>query len=237
MEYLTTYYRRQGEGSGCSLLLQHYLCGQTPVCLACLCTEEGEGDGGMRPAVTGRLLDWCRTVCWHKAAKRPVLWMGRLEAELPPLLAEVGADREGCRLSLLLGIGGEILALGGGHNLYLLSTLWGRGKAVRLPGEFRGCLEPGAGLLLAEDSFLGDLEEKRLGEALCLQEIRTADQAERRLKELAADSSRAGSGRAGSGRAGGGREGGRAGSGRTSGRPGGGTAGAILVIGREESSR
>ncbi len=253
MEYLTTYYRRQGEGSGCSLLLQHYLCGQTPVCLACLCTEEGEGDGGMRPAVTGRLLDWCRTVCWHKAARRPVPWMGRLEAELPPLLAEIGADREGCRLSLLLGIGGEILALGGGHNLYLLSTLWGRGKAVRLPGEFRGCLEPGAGLLLAEDSFLGDLEEKRLGEALCLQEIRTADQAERRLKELAAgggragggragggkaddsraDSSRAGSSRAGSGKA----DSGRAGSGRTSGRPGGGTAGAILVIGREESSR
>lgn len=207
----------------------------------------------MRPAVTGRLLDWCRTVCWHKAARRPVPWMGRLEAELPPLLAEIGADREGCRLSLLLGIGGEILALGGGHNLYLLSTLWGRGKAVRLPGEFRGCLEPGAGLLLAEDSFLGDLEEKRLGEALCLQEIRTADQAERRLKELAAgggragggragggkaddsraDSSRAGSSRAGSGKA----DSGRAGSGRTSGRPGGGTAGAILVIGREESSR
>lgn len=243
MEYLTTYYRRQGEGSGCSLLLQHYLCGQTPVCLACLCTEEGEGEGGVRPAATGRLLDWCRTVCWHKAARRPVPWMGRLEAELPPLLAEIGADREGCRLSLLLGIGGEILALGGGHNLYLLSTLWGRGKAVRLPGEFRGCLEPGAGLLLAEDSFLGDLEEKRLGEALCLQEIRTADQAERRLKELAADSSRAGSSRAGSGREGGSREGGgRAGggrtdSGRTSGRPGGGTAGAILVIGREESSR
>ncbi len=209
MEYLTTYYRRQGEGRGCSLLLQHYLCGQTPVCLACLCTEEGEGDGGMRPAVTGRLLDWCRTVCWHKAARRPVPWMGRLEAELPPLLAEIGADREGCRLSLLLGIGGEILALGGGHNLYLLSTLWGRGKAVRLPGEFRGCLEPGAGLLLAEDSFLGDLEEKRLGEALCLQEIRTADQAERRLKELAAGGGRAGCG----------------------------TAGAILLIGRGESCR
>lgn len=209
MEYLTTYYRRQGEGRGCSLLLQHYLCGQIPVCFACLCTAEGEKDGGVCRIVTGRLLDWCRVVCWHKAARRPDVWLGRLEAELLSILEETGAEHKGCRLTLLLCIGGEILVLGGGQNLYLLSTLWGRGKAVRLPGQFRGRLEPGAGLLLASDSFLHNLEEECLEEALHLQEISTEDQAGRRLKELAAPGSRTGCG----------------------------TAGAILLIGRGESCR
>lgn len=185
MEYLTTYYRRQREGSGCALLLQHYLCRQVPVCFACLFTAEGDGGSGLCRIVAGRLLDWCRSVCWHKAARRPDTWLERLEGELLPILEEAGAEHEEFQTKLLLGIGGEILTLGEGQNLYLLSTSWGKGKAVRLPGQFRGRLEPGAGLLLATDSFLYNAGEERLGEALHLQEIRTADQAERRLKELA----------------------------------------------------
>lgn len=185
MEYLTTYYRQQREGGGCSLLLQHYLSRQVPVCFACLCTaEEGSGSGLCR-STAGRLLDWCRTVCWHKAARRPDTWFERLEGELLSILEEAGTEHEELKMKLLLGIGGEILALGEGQNLYLLSTSWGKGKAVRLTGQFRGRLEPGAGLLLATDSFLHNAGEERLGEALHLQEIRTADQAERRLRELA----------------------------------------------------
>lgn len=192
MEYLTTYYRRQGEGGGCSLLLQHYLCGQTPVCAACLCTAEGEHGGSLCRRVTGGLREWCRTACWHKAPGKPKLWLERQAEELAALWGQAGAENGAFRLTLLLGIGGEILVLGGGQTLYLLSALWGRGKAVRLPGEFRGCLEPGAGVLLATDSFLFNMEEKRLGEALHLQEIHTEEQAGRRLKELAASGGRTG---------------------------------------------
>lgn len=188
MEYLTTCYRRQGE-SGCSLLLQQYLCRQTPVCFACLCTEEGE-EGSMRCRNAAEsLLNWSRKVPWHKAAGRPGRWLERLKGELINLTEERvrgAASGEERKLTLLLGIGEEILVLGSGQNIILLSTSFGRGKAVRLQEQFRGCLEPGAGLLLATDGFLKNVEEESLEETLRIQEIRTEEQADRRLRELAA---------------------------------------------------
>lgn len=185
MEYLTAYYRRQEE-SGCSLLLQQYLCGHVPVCFACLCTAEGEESGGICRNMTERLFDWSRKVPWHRATARPVPWLNRLEGELTDLLEEcrAAAACHEIRLTLFLGIEEEILVLGGGQNLSLLSTSFGRGKAAGLSGQFRGCLEPGAGLLLATDGFLKNVG-KNLEEALRLQEIKTAEQAERRLRELA----------------------------------------------------
>lgn len=179
MEYLTTCYRRQGEG-GCSLLLQQYLCRQTPVCFACLCTAEG-GEGSRTCRDTAEsLLNWSRKVLWHKAAARPAAWLERFERELTDL-----AEAIEVKLTLFLCIEEEILVLGGGQNLSLLSTSFGRGKAIGLPGQFRGHLEPGAGLLLATDGFLKNVSGKSLEEALRLQEIKTAEQAERRLRELA----------------------------------------------------
>lgn len=186
MEYLTAYYRRQEE-SGCSLLLQQYLCRHVPVCFACLCTAEGEEGSGICRNMAECLLGQCRRVPWHRAASRPVSWLNRLEGELTDLLEErraAVACRE-IRLTLFLGIEEEILVLGGGQNLYLLNTFFGQGKATRLPGQFRGCLEPGAGLLLATDGFLKNVEGKGLEEALRLQEVKTAEQAERRLREIA----------------------------------------------------
>ncbi|MDE6639375.1 MAG: hypothetical protein K2K63_02470 [Acetatifactor sp.] len=179
MEYLTTCYRRRGEG-GCSLLLQQYLCRQTPVCFACLCTAEGsEGSRTCRDTAES-FLNWSRKVPWHKAAVRPAMWMERFERELTDLPEAIEA-----KLTLFLCIEGEILVLGGGQNLSLLSTSFGRGKAIGLPGQFRGHLEPGAGLLLATDGFLKNVSGKSLEEALRLQEIKTAEQAERHLRELA----------------------------------------------------
>lgn len=186
MEYLTAYYRQQGE-SGCSLLLQQYSCRQTPVCFACLCSAEGEeGKETCRNRLES-LLNWSRMVPWHRAAGRPALWLERLGKELAdlPEVPGAAADGDGRKLTLFLCIGEEMLALGGGQNLRLLSTSFGRGKAVELPGQFRGCLEPGAGLLLATDGFLKNTELRSLEETLCLREMKTAKQAERRLRELA----------------------------------------------------
>lgn len=186
MEYLTAYYRRQEE-SGCSLLLQQYLCRHVPVCFACLCTAEGGEGSGICRNTAECLLDWSRKVPWHRAASRPVSWLNRLEGELTDLLEESGeaASCREIRLTLFVGIEEEILVLGGGQNLYLLNTFFGQGKAARLPGQFRGCLEPGAGLLLATDGFLKNVEGKSLEEALRLPEVKTAEQAERRLREIA----------------------------------------------------
>ena len=179
MEYLTTYYRQQGE-EGCSLLLQQYLCRQVPVCFACLCTAEGEEGSEVCKVMIDRFLGWCRKVPWHRAAKRPAAWLERFEAELTDL------SKDCVKLTLLLGIAEEILVLGGGQNIILLNTSFGKGKATGLPGQFRGCLESGAGLLLATDGFMKKAEGKGLEEALRLSEIRTAEQAERHLKEIAA---------------------------------------------------
>lgn len=179
MEYLTTCYKRQGE-SGCSLLLQQYLCRQTPVCFACLCTAEGGDAERICRDTAESLLNWSRKAAWHKAAVRPFIWLERFERELTYL-----PETAGLKLTLFLCIEAEILVLGGGQNLSLLSTSFGRGKAIGLPGQFRGRLEPGAGLLLATDGFLKNVEGKNLEEVLRIQEIRTEEQAERRLKELA----------------------------------------------------
>ena len=179
MEYLTTCYKRQGE-SGCSLLLQQYLCRQTPVCFACLCTAEGGDAERICRDTAESLLNWSRKAAWHKAAVRPFIWLERFERELTYL-----PETAGLKLTLFLCIEAEILVLGGGQNLSLLSTSFGRGQAIELPGQFRGRLEPGAGLLLATDGFLKNVEGKSLEEVLRIQEIRTEEQAERRLKELA----------------------------------------------------
>lgn len=170
MEYLTSCYRQRA-GSGGFLLLQQYQCRQTPVCFVCI---DGEQSGKK-----DKLLEWAGTFAWHKAAKRPGRWLPRAEEELEELL---GGYRK-CKL--LIGIGREILVMGEGGNACLLNTSFGRGRLSPLPGQFRAVLEEGAGILLATDSFLGTNDEQMLGEALKIAEIRTAEQAHRRLEELA----------------------------------------------------
>lgn len=179
MEYVTTCYRRQGE-SGCSLLLLQYLCRQTPVCFACICTVEGAGNVRMCGNMAEKLKSWCHSVPWHRAAKHPCRWLVKLEKELSDLTAAGG----GIRLTQLLCIGREILVLGGGQNLMLVNTSFGTGRVTPLRGSFRGGIEPGAGLLLATDGFLKSVGEQNLREALRLPEIRTKEQADRRLREL-----------------------------------------------------
>lgn len=179
MEYVTTCYRRQGE-SGCSLLLLQYLCRQTPVCFACICTVEGAGNVRMCGNMAEKLKSWCHSVPWHRAAKHPCRWLVKLEKELSDLTAAGG----GIRLTQLLCIGREILVLGGGQNLMLVNTSFGTGRVTPLRGSFRGGIEPGAGLLLATDGFLKSVGEQNLREVLRLPEIRTKEQADRRLREL-----------------------------------------------------
>lgn len=170
MEYLTSCYRQQAGGGG-FLLLQQYQCRQTPVCFACI--------GGEQSDRKEKLLEWAGAFAWHKAAERPGKWLSRAEEELGELLDGYP------KYKLLIGIGREILVMGEGGNACLLNTSFGRGKLSALPGQFRAELEAGAGILLATDAFLGANDGQMLGEALKIAEIRTAEQAHRRLEELA----------------------------------------------------
>ncbi len=193
MEYLTARFRG-AEESAAALLLQQYVCRRAPVCFACIASCEGENGQEAGKYMTGRLLLWCRRFPWRKAVIRPERWMRRAEGQLRDEIrcageelrasGTVGKGQE-MKLTAFLGIGEELLALGEGQRLYLLSTAFGRGAARRLEGEFRGCLEPGAGILLATDSFLENVTERELGEVLRPPEIKTEVQAEKRLRELA----------------------------------------------------
>lgn len=179
MEYLTSCYRQQA-GSGGFLLLQQYQCRQTPVCFACIDGEQSDKKE--------KLLEWAGTFAWHKAARRPGRWLLRAEKELGELLDGYQKGK------LLIGIGRELLVMGEGGNVCLLHTSFGRGKLSMLPGQFRAELEEGAGILLATDDFMGANDRKTLGEALRIAEIRTAEQARRRLEELAGQKRESGCG-------------------------------------------
>lgn len=195
MKYLTTYIM-QPEEEGISLLLQQYSCRGIPVCIACLCTCERENKEAGRK-VTGQLLDWCRHFPWHKAVRRPEKWMARAEEEL-------GEKTEKClkqiryagehrwsgevKWKIILCIGEEILILGNGQAVYLLSMSLGRGSVRRLSGGFRGISEPGAGILLTTEGAVCPAEEKELGEVLRLSELEKEEQADRHLREFAKES-------------------------------------------------
>ena len=192
MEYLTSCYRRQGE-QGNSLLLQQYLCRQTPVCFACLCTCGGQRSREAARYITGLLLVWCRRFPWRKAVDRPDSWLERarkgLEREITRGETELRIsgllpEKQGTELTAILCIGEEILVLGRGQCVYLLNTAFGKGGAKYLEGTFRGRIEPNVGILIATEAFGGQLTERALGEALRPEELDTQAQADRHLAEL-----------------------------------------------------
>ncbi|MCM1025600.1 MAG: hypothetical protein NC432_04155 [Roseburia sp.] len=183
MNYLTAYSRREG---GSSLLLQEYLCREVPACFACLCSRDAEESR----EITEKLLSWNRRFPWHRAAKAPGRFLDRAERELREGMAETSESltakgRGGIMWRLVVCVDQELLTLGNGYALYLLSGAFGQGSAKRLQGSFRGCLEPEAGILLAEEDFLESRPPQALAQVARGWEIRTQQQADKRLKELA----------------------------------------------------
>lgn len=188
MKYLTTYSRREGSGS---LLLQEYLCRDIPACFACLCSRNGEGGR----EITERLLSWNRRFPWHRAVKAPAPWLDRAEQELKEEMEQAVAaagSRAAVIWRLLVCVDQELLTLGNGYELCLLSGSFGQGSARRLNGSFRGSLEPEAGILLAEEGFLESRPPQALAQVARCREIRTQLQADKRLKELAGSGRRQG---------------------------------------------
>lgn len=191
MQYLINCIRRQGEGET-SLLLQQYLCRKLPACFACLCTSKEESSGKAGRYFTGQLLLWCRRFPWHRAVRRPDIWLKRAERELAEEIRRSlkkieteGLPGQNMTVSwrILLGVGEEILIMGNGQKSFLLSMSMGRGVMTQLEGSFRGRLESGAGILMTTDNCL-DCCEEEAAEVLLLSELQTKEQSERHLKEL-----------------------------------------------------
>lgn len=181
MQYTTACYRQQGEGTP-SLLLSQFQCREVPVCLAYLAHVNYHGINLLNTDPVDELRFWCRHFPWPKAVKHPGRWLARAEKEL----AEVaGTDENAPRYTLLLAAGQNLLLMGGGQQVYLINTSYGRGHAELLQPDFRGILEAGAGILLATPAFAENLRLDRLGKALCPGELKEEAQMERRLRELA----------------------------------------------------
>lgn len=199
MEYITACAEQRGEREA-SLLLEQYLCRSVPVCFACLCNgaltvrldgesylqreKAGKAEKAAARYITGRLRLWCRGFPWQKAVKRPEKWLKRAEGELKNLMCRsmeevrsgLPGQETGLRWGILLAVGREVFAMSGGQEFSLLRLSLGKGTVTRLEGNFRGCLEPGAGILLATEGLSG--------EASFLSGIRTEEQAGKRLREL-----------------------------------------------------
>lgn len=182
MQYITAYYRQQGEATP-SLLLSQFQCREVPVCLAYLADGNYHGINTLNADPADELRFWCRHFPWPKAVKRPGRWLARAEKELAEKVA--GSGEDAFRYTLLLAIGGNLLLMGGGQPVYLINTSYGRGHAEFLQPDFRGILEAGAGILLATPAFAENLRLDRLGNALCPGELKEEAQMERRLRELA----------------------------------------------------
>lgn len=182
MQYITACYRQQGEGTP-SLLLSQFQCREVPVCLAYLADCNHHGINFLNKDPVDELRFWCRHFPWPKAVKHPGRWLARAEKELAERLA--GSGENVSRYTLLLAIGGNLLLMGGGQQVYLINTSYGRGHAELLQPDFRGILEAGAGILLATPAFAENLRLDRLGKALCPGELKEEAQMERRLRELA----------------------------------------------------
>lgn len=173
MEYLTGCYRRQTAGDG-FLLLQQYRCRQTAICFACIGED---ARGGMRE----KMENWARHAEWQNSVRRTRAWLAHAKRELLELQTGCG------KYQILIGIGSELLALGRGYRVCLLNTDFGRGRLSELPECFCAVLEPGAGVLLATESFFGRHGMKMTGEALKTGELRTQEQILKRLEELAGE--------------------------------------------------
>ena len=158
MGYITSCYRQQGDGAA-SLLLQQYLCGQMPVCFACISAgtgRDGWGDengcGNKDEArdraggyLTGRLLIWCRGFPLRSLAKGKEKYFARVRRELEKTIRQsdrelwdgaVLAGGETVDLAGMLCADENVILFGRGrHRIFLLNTMFGKGHVRELSGE------------------------------------------------------------------------------------------------------
>lgn len=193
MEYLSTYDWQSGQGCA-SLVLQQmqYERSHCSALFGCLCATD---------AMAEELLGW-----WERkgmalpycAGKVLDAWAKELEAYAESRCSLQAGQKNGAWSGVLCVEHEFLLYQGGQATAYVINTRFGRSH-IRPIGQtreqdnlrasverrvLRGRLEKGVGILLANQSFLKGITLQQLQEVLVVQELRTEEQLERRLREL-----------------------------------------------------
>ncbi len=184
MEYLSAFYRQEGENTASLLLLQaYYKPKQMPVLLAAVC--EKNSPDGERPEEEGILLalkDWFYETGLFQCAEKGDGGWNRALRQLEREYLSYGAD-----FCAFLCAGRHFLQFGQGEQrAYLLNTRNNRRLCRRLPQGCwqEGIMQEGIGILLATSGFQVMTDEAYLAEAFGGETLRTERELEVRLKRV-----------------------------------------------------
>lgn len=201
MEYLSAFYRQEGENASSLLLLQaYYKPKRMPVLLAAVC--EKNAPGGQYPGENGVLLalkDWFYETGLYLCAEKGDGGWNRAVKEL-----ERKSFSYSTEYSAILCAGRHFLQFGQGEQrAYLLNTginrrlcrklvqgirqeETGRKGIVQEETGWEGIMQEGIGILLVTSSFQRMTDEAYLAEVFDREALRTEQEMEARLKRVGA---------------------------------------------------
>lgn len=191
MEYMAGYYRQREDSV--ALLLQHYVCGEVPICLGCICGGDSHRAGTAGGLFTGLLLREFRRLSLWKAVQRPEKSLKKMEGAIYKCRENCSAPHDFWTAGILC-VGESFLLFSEGRTeIVLCNTGFGRpslhgiGEADREEEQLqfqRGSMEPGIGILLASESFCGNIPSENLLNCLSVKDIRDPRQTQKRVQEL-----------------------------------------------------
>lgn len=192
MKYMTGYYRQKEDST--ALLLQQYVCREVPVCLGCVCGGKSREAGIAGGLFTGRILEEFRKISLSRAVKRRQECLKRMEQQLYRCRQDWAAAPDFWTAGILAI--GEVFLLfhEGAVKIALCNTGFGRPALQEIGGDDpvcgkgmqlqRGSMEAGIGVLLASESFYGNIPGEDMRSCLWVKDIRDSRQVQKRLLEL-----------------------------------------------------
>lgn len=202
MDYLCAHFWQQEE-SGSSLVLKHLVFhqGKVPVVLGCLAQGKGEGENQTDERRKTDMFVENLTEWFHQRgvgfSQREEEGIKELEGFWKKKLSKRTGELEGVAIVFCVGEHFVILAKGN-IKIWLLNNRFGRGHHRELSSQMeqvnglicKGTLEPGIGILLAEETFFGGLSETEILACLNPETLKTQVRVQKHLEELALESAR-----------------------------------------------
>lgn len=192
------FYWQQDQSNATALVLQEMRCTKdgTPILLGCVCTVPHVAEGGFY--LTRQLLEWLYTMPWTDYRRGGNREMDAVEASLKQCIQQ--ADNElahysggGCpgTISGIVCMGYSFLLFNRGtQTAHLLNRRFSRGNMRLLAGGEklltirRGSMQKNLGILLASASLTNSLTDEEVRDCLALGVMGSAEQINRRLREL-----------------------------------------------------
>lgn len=192
MEFMTGYYRQKEDST--ALLLQQYVCRGVPVCLGCVCGGESREAGIAGGSLTGRILEEFRKLSLLRAVKKQPECLKKMERQLYKCWESCVVPQDFWIAGLLCIGEGFLLFFEGAVKIALCNTGFGRPALHEIGGSDdaegaglqlqQGSMEDGIGILLASESFYGNIPREDMQSCLWVKDINDAGQTQRRLQEL-----------------------------------------------------